>query len=153
MPPWMRAVSFISLLMCFKILYTLGWFLYVSCSKSVTNFPRKVFVFFLLLFWLVLCFFCIPLCLLVSLKSAICYMIFSLFLLIVLFVHPIFLNTFSYFVSLLFLNFQMLLILICFVSFSILSQCLIHFPLCCLSEFSLFGCTTILCFHRLAILL
>ena len=45
------------------------------------------------------------------------YMIFSLFLLIVLFGHPIFLNTFSCFVSLLFLNFHLLLILICFVSF------------------------------------
>ena len=74
-----------------------------------------------------LCFFCIPVCLLVSLNSAIFYMISSLFLLIVLFDHPIFLNTLSYFVSLLFLEFNLLLILVCFVSFSIPSQCLFHF--------------------------
>ena len=35
--PWIHAVSFTSLLICFKILYTLGWVLYVSCSKFVTN--------------------------------------------------------------------------------------------------------------------
>ena len=39
--PWIRAVSFISLLICFKILYTLGWVLYVSCSKSVTNLSQE----------------------------------------------------------------------------------------------------------------
>ena len=42
------------------------------------------------------CFFFIPVCLLVSLND----MISSSFLLIVLFGHPIFLNTFSYFISL-----------------------------------------------------
>ena len=64
-------------------------------------------------------------------------MIFSLFLLIVLFGKLIFLSTFSCFVSLLFLNFHLLLILICFVSFSILSQCLFHLPLYFLSGVSL----------------
>ena len=54
---------------------------------------------------------------------------------------------------LLFLNFHLLLILICFVSFSILSQCLFHLPLYCLSAVSLFGCTAILCFHHLESLL
>ena len=42
-------------------------------------------------------------------------MIVSSLLLIVLFGHPMFLNTFSYFVSLLFLNIHLLLILMCFV--------------------------------------
>ena len=37
----MRAVSFTSLLICFKILYTLGWVLYVSCSKFVTNLSQE----------------------------------------------------------------------------------------------------------------
>ena len=79
-------------------------------------------------------------------------MISSLFLLIVLFGHPIFLNTFPYFVSFLFLDFHLLLILVCFVGFSIPSQCLFHFPLYCLSEVSLFGSTDILCFQHLTIL-
>ena len=35
--PWIHAVSFTSLLICFKILYTLVWVLCVSCSKFVTN--------------------------------------------------------------------------------------------------------------------
>jgi len=92
----------------------------VSCSKCVTNMSQE------------------SLCLLLTslLASAVFllysslsssffefshfYMIFSLFLLIVLFGHPIFLNTFSCFVSLLFLNFHLLLILKCFVSFSTL---------------------------------
>ena len=41
MLPWMRAVSFTSLLVCFKILYTLGWVLYVSCSKFVKNLSQE----------------------------------------------------------------------------------------------------------------
>jgi hypothetical protein len=65
---------------------------------------------YVLLFWPVLCFFRIPVSLLVSLNSVI-FMISSLFLLIVLFGHPIFLNTFSYFVSLLFLDFHLLLVI------------------------------------------
>ena len=81
------------------------------------------------------------------------YMISSLFLLIVLFGHPIFLNTFSYFISLLFLNFHSLLILVRSVSFSIPPECLFHFSLYCLSEVSLFECTAILCLHLVAILL
>ena len=89
------------------------------------------------------CFFCILVCLLFSLSSTIFYMIFSLFLLIVLLGHPEFLIIFSYFASLLFLNFHFLLILVCFVKFSIPSQCLFHFPLYCLSGVSLF--TEILC--------
>ena len=89
----MVALSFTSLVICFKILYTLGWVLYVSCSKFVTNWSQE------------------SLCLLLTslLASAVFllysslsssffefnhfYMIFSLFLLIVLFGHPIFLNT------------------------------------------------------------
>jgi hypothetical protein len=110
---------------------------------------RKVFIFFLLPFWPVLCFFCTPIYLLVSLNSAIFYMIFSLFLLIVLFGHLIFLNTFSYIVSLLLLDFNLLLILVCF---SVPSQCLFHFPLYFLSGVSLFWCTAILCFHHLTVL-
>ena len=46
--PWIFAVSFISLLICFKILYTSVWVLYVSCSKCVTNCPRRLCVFSLL---------------------------------------------------------------------------------------------------------
>jgi len=72
--------------------------------------------------------------------------------LFVLFGHPIFFNAFSCFVSLFFLDFRLLPILICFVNFSILSQCLFHFSLYCLSVVSLFGCKAILCFHYLAIL-
>ena len=151
--PWIRAVSFTSLLICFQILYTLGWVLYVLCSKLVTDLSQE------------------SLCLLLTslLASAVFllysslsssffefshfYMIFSLFLLIVLFGDLIFLNTFSCFMSLLFLNFHLLLILMHFVSFFILSQCLFHLPLYCLSGVSLFGCTVILCFHHLAFLL
>jgi len=39
--PWIRAVCFTSLLICFKVLYTLGWVLYVSCSKFVTNLSQE----------------------------------------------------------------------------------------------------------------
>jgi hypothetical protein len=35
--------------------------------------PRKIFFFLSLLFWLLLCFFCIPFCLLASLNLAILY--------------------------------------------------------------------------------
>ena len=127
--PWIRAVSFTALLICFRILYTLGWVLYVSCSKFVTNLSQESLrllltsllasAVFLLYSSLSSCFF----------EFSHFYMMFSLFLLIVLFGHHIFLNIFSYFVFLLFLNFHLLLILLCFVSFPIPSQCLFHSPL------------------------
>jgi len=44
---WIRAVSFTSLLIYFKILYTLGWVLYVSCSKFVTNLSQESLCLFL----------------------------------------------------------------------------------------------------------
>ena len=131
----------------------MGWFLYLSCYKFVTNLSQE------------------RLCLLLTsllaiavflLYSSLSYSFFefsqflydfSLFLLIILFGHPIFLNTFSCFVSLLFLILHLLLILLCSLSFSILSQCLFHLPFYCLNGVSLFGCTAILCFHHLAILI
>jgi hypothetical protein len=80
-------------------------------------------------------------------------MIFFLFLLIVLFGHS---KIFKYF-----LLFHLFVVpklsfaadLVCSVKFSILSQCLFHFPLYCLSGVSIFGYTAILCFGHLAILL
>ena len=39
--PCIRAVSFTPLLICFNILYPLGWVLYVSCSKFVTNLSQE----------------------------------------------------------------------------------------------------------------
>jgi len=111
--------------------------------------PRKVFVFFSLLFWPVLCFFCIPACLLVSLNSAILYAVFFVSINCFIWSSHIF-KYFLLFRFLLFLNFHLLLILLCFVSFPILSQCLFHSPFYCLSEVSLFGCTAILCFQHFA---
>ena len=117
----------------------------MSCSKFVTNLSRESLYLFLTSLLASAVF-----RLYSSLSSSffeltIFYMIFSLFLLIILFGHPKFLIIFSYFASLLFLNFHLLLILVCFVKFSIPSQCLFHFPLYCLSGVSLFGCRAILC--------
>jgi len=133
--------------------FLLQYYRHVSCSKFVTNLSKESLCLlltsllasavFLLYSSLSSSFF----------ESSHFYMLFSLFLLIVWFGHPIFLNTFSYFISLLFLNFHLLPVLLCFVSLSILSQCLFHFPVFCLSEVSLIGCTAILCFHHLAVLL
>jgi len=125
----------------------------VLCSEFVTNLFQESFCHFLLLLWPVQCFFCIPVCLLVYLTSNIFYRNFSLFLFIVLFGQPKFLNIFSYFASLLFLNFNLLLILVSFVKFSIPSQRLFQFPLYCLTGVSLSGCTAVLCFRHLAILI
>ena len=94
-------------------MFTLGWVLYVKFSKFVTKCPEKVFVFFLLPFYTVLCFFCIPQFVFWLLWIQSHNVFFFLFF--VLFGHPIILNTFSCSVSLLFLNFHLLLILICFV--------------------------------------
>ena len=125
--PWTRAVSFTSLLIILNFSYTLGWALYVSRSKFVTNLSQESFC--LLLTSVVASAVFIFYYSLSSnfLEFSRFYMICSLFLLNVLFGHPISLNTFSYFVSLLCLNVHLLLILICFVSLSIPSQCL--FPL------------------------
>jgi len=71
-----------------------------------------------------------------------------MFLFIVLFRYPVFLNTFFRFVSLLFVNFHLLLNLIYFIRFSILSQYLFHLPFYCLSGVSLFGRRATLCFHH-----
>ena len=147
--PWIRAVSFTSLLICFKILYTLGWVMYVSCSKFVTNLSQESLC--LLLTSLLVSAVFLLYSSLSSSEFSHFYIISSFFLLIVLFGHPIFLNTFSYIIPLFFLDFQLLLILVCFVSFPIPSQCLFHFPLYCLSAVSLFWCTAILCFHHLTI--
>ena len=71
-----------------------------------------------------------------------------MFLFIVLFRYPVFLNTFFRFVSLLFVNFHLLLNLIHFIRFSILFQYLFHLPFYCLSGVSLFGCRATLCFYH-----
>ena len=127
--PWIHAVSFTSSLICFKILYTLGRVLFVSCSKFVTNLSQEILC-LLLTFLLASAVFLLY----SSLSSSffeLNHFLYDFFFgsISFLFDHPIFLNTFSSIVSLLFLNFHALPILVCFVSFSIPPQCLFHFSL------------------------
>jgi len=100
-----------------------GWVLHVSFSKFVTNLSQEsVCLVILLTYLLASAVFLLYSSLSSSFFEFSHFVFFSLFLLIVLFGHPIFLNTFSYFVSLFFLNFDLLLILTSFVNFSIPSQ-------------------------------
>jgi len=142
--------SFIALLNCFKILYTLGWVRCVSCSKCVANSSQEA---------LSTSHFCLasaafllyPVLSRASLMQTISYMMFHSFLLIALFGHLIFLNIFLCRLFI-FFNFCMLLIFVCFVSFLVLSQHQFRLFLCCLSEDSVFVCTTIFCFRQWKVL-
>jgi hypothetical protein len=133
-------------------LYTLDWVLCVPSSKFVTSLSQEALCLLLTSLLAVAVFLLYYILSYSFFEFSHSCIIFSLLLLVVLFGHLIFLDIFSCFVSLFFVNFRMLLISICFVSFPILSQYMFCFPLYCLSETSLFVCTAILSFHNLKVL-